>query len=434
MATFKRRFGAAILLVVFSLTVTMVFINRSPVSTQLESIGLGVSNHGLWGWGSGGQRQGDGEGGTRVVVFGDSWVGDGIEEGLEGKGKGKSWPDVVYDKLKCTSYLNFAASQPSSAFPPAGVIVSNEILKSAVAGSNSSSSTNHISETNLLPDLKSQIQSFINEATPSPTPAKTIFIISVGFWDIYNYAGLDLESAQKATDAAVNELFDQLDTLYSYYSRTVSSDNTTTHSPPFNIVVPKIMDPSLVPGWLSHRPTPPEPSNIAEHQRNAIPLTLRWNYQVEVKLKGWGQTNVTFPNKPPAELKGTPETPISNNNDPPSKEHMTVGKAVFYYDLAQYLIDIVIEHQLQDEGTTDAAGLGASYTIFEDIDRPCLRETEDEDDDAEDLVQVNGHWMCKYPKEYLFWDAFNIGSVANAGIGKHVADMVKHGRSLAGWA
>lgn len=327
--------------------------------------------------------------------------------------------------MKCTSYLNLAVSQPSTGSPPAGGIVSNEILKSAIANSNSSSATNHIPETSLLPDLKSQIQSFITATPPAATPAKTIFIISVGFWDVYNYAGLDLESGQSATDAAVNELFDQLDTLYYHYSRTMSSSNTTTNWPPLNIIVPKALDPSLAPGWLSHRPTPPKPGQIGEHQRNAAPLTMRWNYQVVVRLQGWGKTNITLLNTPLDAIE-----PASDKTEPPSKEYMTAGKAVFYYDLAQFLLDMMIEQQLQKEGMTDATGLGGRIAIFDDVDRPCLRDAPGEDDDIKDLVQLNEHWVCRNPKEYLFWDAFNIGSVANAGIGKHIADMVKNGRAL----
>lgn len=99
MATVKQRLGASILLVVFSLLATVIFLNRAPVSTQLEIIRLGASSHRLWGWSAGGQEQNDVEGGIRVVVFGDSWVGDGIEKGLEGKGKGKSWPEVLCDQV-----------------------------------------------------------------------------------------------------------------------------------------------------------------------------------------------------------------------------------------------------------------------------------------------------------------------------------------------
>ena len=45
-------------------------------------------------------------------------------------------------------------------------------------------------------------------------------------------------------------------------------------------------------------------------------------------------------------------------------------------------------------------------------------------------MDLNGQLVCKEPEEYLFWDSFNLGSVANEGIGKQVAAMVQGGHSL----
>lgn len=39
--------------------------------------------------------------------------------------------------------------------------------------------------------------------------------------------------------------------------------------------------------------------------------------------------------------------------------------------------------------------------------------------------EKNGQVQCKDPQEYLFWDGFRLGDVANRGIGRAVAGMVR---------
>jgi hypothetical protein len=282
----------------------------------------------------------------------------------------------------------------------------------------------------LLPDLTTQIQSFM-ALPPSTSPEKeTLFIISLGFWDIYNFASLDYTLAQNTTDTSINELFSQLGILYSHHVASLPStptqptDNTNiTSAPTFQIIIPKVLDPSLLPGWLSHRPFPLKPSSIAEQQKNAAYLTARWNQGVENRLGMWMKSPSEKAASKPNDVHRVNGTETSQN------EQEEILKDVFYYDLPGYLLDTIIEHQLEDEGLSDASGLGTGESPFESVYRPCVCEPQ-EDEDVDGLLELgNGMIICGEPEEYLWWDAFGIGGKAKEFVGKEIAGMVEEGRS-----
>jgi hypothetical protein len=282
----------------------------------------------------------------------------------------------------------------------------------------------------LLPDLAAQIQKFIALPPPSPQPKGTLFVISFGFWDIYSFAGLDYALGQNVTDRTVDELFSQLDILYSHYSQILSPAHTTESSdgstnttetknhtykpPPFRVIIPKLFDPTLLHGWISKRPVPLRPSSVAENQKNAAYLSSRWNTRTENRISSWLK-------EAPLPLVDTNSTTTEELASPPNVE-----RDAFYFNLAQYLLDIIVEHQLEDEGISDAKGLGKGDSPFESVYEPCLRE----DGAVDELVDLNGLMVCQKPEEYLFWDSFNLGSVAKEGIGKEIAGMVKQGKSM----
>ena len=258
-------------------------------------------------------------------------------------------------------------------------------------------------------------------------------MISFGFWDIYSFAGLDYALGKNVTDKTVNELFSQLDILYSHYSQiltpahiTESSDGSTNSTnttetknrphdpPPFRVIIPKLFEPTLLPGWISQRPVPLRPSSVAEIQKNAAHLSSRWNKLTEDRISSWLK-------EAPLPLVDITSSTTEQLAPPPNVE-----RDVFYYDLAQYLLDIIVEHQLEEEGISDARGLGKGDSPFESVYEPCLRE----DGAVDGLVDLNGLIVCKKPEEYLFWDSFHLGSVAKEGIGKGVADLIKQGKSV----
>jgi hypothetical protein len=259
-----------------------------------------------------------------------------------------------------------------------------------------------------------------------------IFIISFGIWDIYHYADLDFATSQSIIETTITELFNQLDILLAYVTKSSSNPDSsnstavaTATPPPFHVILPKLFDPSLLPGWISQRAPPLPPSSIAERQKNAMYLTTLWNSILENKIGEW-LLHAPVPSMPAA--GGGLLREAAKHGDVQPEEPEALDKDVFYYDLPRYLLNILIQHQLEDAGLSDASGLGMGTSPFESVSQPCVREAADEADDGD--VDGNGRFMCRDPKEYLFWDGFNLGAVANEGIGKEVGAMVMGGKSM----
>jgi hypothetical protein len=345
--------------------------------------------------------------------------------------------DADENQINCTSHLNFGVSQAPEAYPanaPTGAMTSNAIYVSALSTPPPPPLDTIPNE--LLPDLAAQMQAFIALPPPSSKPKETLFLVSFGFWDIYNFAGLDYAKGRNVTDQSVNELFHQLDILYAHYSQNLSAahfvaetegaDTNTTKVeeqgskfPPFRVILPKLFDPTLTPGWISQRPVPLRPSSVAEEQKNAVHLATRWNMLVENRIGGWLREGDK--EKDGAGLTNATETSASLPK---------IDKDVFYYDLPQYLLDIIVEHHLEDEGLSDANGLGKAESPYESVYEPCVHSAEEVEDGLNSSPDLNGMILCKDPEEYLFWDAFDVGKVVKEGFGKEVGDMVRLGKSM----
>jgi hypothetical protein len=98
MPAVKKRLGASILLTVLSLVSIILLLPTSRVSTRLQKIALGSTiDSSLWEWGSEEGEEDLGGDGIRLVIFGDSWVDDTVENGQEGKGK--SWGEVLCEEV-----------------------------------------------------------------------------------------------------------------------------------------------------------------------------------------------------------------------------------------------------------------------------------------------------------------------------------------------
>ncbi len=100
MPAVKKRLGASILLTLLSLVSIVLLLPTTKVGTRLKKIALGTTIDGsLWNWASGDEETEEdfGGDGIRLVIFGDSWVDDTIEDGQEGKGK--SWAEVLCEEV-----------------------------------------------------------------------------------------------------------------------------------------------------------------------------------------------------------------------------------------------------------------------------------------------------------------------------------------------
>ncbi|KAJ8062685.1 hypothetical protein OCU04_009207 [Sclerotinia nivalis] len=510
------RLGALVFAMVLSLMTILALLPQSRYTEHLKKIGIGGTSindvtDGLWSWANGDDVEEGEESGVRLVVFGDNWVDDTVE--VNEDGKGRSWTEVLCEELSCTAHINLAASQPSSSYPsspPTGAFASNKIYLSFIENTTgqNNAETKLTTET-MLPDFEAQIKSFIALPLPKKKLKETIFVLSFGTWDVWHYASLDYSKAREAQNKAVEEMFTQLDTLYAHHRETleathvIEKPHNKSHvvpKPQFRVVIPKLFDPTMLPGWLSQRPVPLKPSSVAEHQKNAISLLRDWDNKMENSIKPWfastpeATTSTEWMEPvPQGEVSGeaVPEVfdkdeqgeigegdgqggegkqgePSGQNDSQSQPKREKSGeeaenqteipppqKDIYYYDLQQLLLEIILEHQLEDEGLSDASGLGTKESPYISVYDPCVQEGEGDGNNEKrrkskktekkgggklqenrrgNLPDINGLLICEAPDEYLFWDDFCMGAKAKEMVGKEIAGMVREGSTLrAAW-
>ncbi|CAL3968474.1 hypothetical protein PZA11_004052 [Diplocarpon coronariae] len=502
----KNRLLLAIILALLSTTWLMLLLATSAGS-QIQKIVLGTTSRNWFGdaatKGELGER-------VRVVVFGDSW-GASHKEGREGRGK--SWVENMCDELNTTSFTSLAASQPSHDFPslpPTGVYTSHSIHAYAIAHTRHLPSEN---TTYTLPDLATQIQTFKNIPLPATQPNDTVFVLSLGFWDVYDFARLDYAMGVNATDYSVAEVFRQLDVLYEYFSETLypvsaaegeevkaeedgapKADRKAarkylqggTMRPKFRVIIPRLFDPTLTPGWLSHRPAPLSPSSVAEQQKNAVYLTERWNQGLENGMGRWTRGEVvrvgadlkaeqTMKNKvegkplvPPESfqppqgvadrknearpflpLLSTQESGETSDGADADGGDILPQKDVYYHDTPNLLLSLIVAHQLlnptslhpstshslesKPRASTNSDLDPQISSPFSSVFQPCkhdLQLGQNEIEDVDGLRDEGGHLLCTKPEDFLWWDAFSLGPKGNRLLGKEVAERISAGRGL----
>ncbi|EHK98447.1 hypothetical protein M7I_5748 [Glarea lozoyensis 74030] len=131
----------------------------------------------------------------------------------------------------------------------------------------------------------------------------------------------------------------------------------------------------------------------------------------------WMKSN-SIENEAPETPEGSPDV----TQDP--RESQFLEKDFYYYNVARQVLDMIVEHQLEKTGISDASGLGKGSSPFKRVQTPCLSESQLHEDLGENFDELNGYLLCKTPDEYMFWDAFNIGSVAKRSIGSGAATMI----------
>lgn len=313
-----------------------------------------------------------------------------------------------------------AKSQVSTSYLldlPTGAVTSNKLHQRAISKSQFllAKTTNFT-----LPDLITQVQSFISLSLPIDERQEIIFVLSIGFWDVYHFAGLDYKLINASLDDSIDGVISQLDILYSHFQNKlvkallVNSTIATTPLSTFRLVIPKVIDPSLLPGWQTQRPVPISPSSVAEQQKHAVYLTKRWNTALENRLAVW--TN------------SYPELKKDDSHDEESNRR-DAEKEVFYFDLPSYIIDLVVERSLEIEGLTDETGLGKKESTLVDVYLPCINEEKIGRETLDNFVEIAGKMVCKSPRMYLWWDGWTVGTLASKEVGKKIGKTVKEGDS-----
>lgn len=188
-------------------------------------------------------------------------------------------------------------------------------------------------------DFSKQVDEFLLMKKPRHPPAETLWVLSFGMWDIWSLASEPLGVSKGIVDSAVEHIFEEVERLYASavdetsiawsdptVERTTAkpsdglptptldpgtnepwikergpdgegsdekagSGNETKPSPgprkQFRIVIPKLLDPSLTPGWTTARPETPVVHSKAEQMRNAAALTQKWNDKLAREMGNW---------------------------------------------------------------------------------------------------------------------------------------------------
>ncbi|KAH8881199.1 hypothetical protein GQ53DRAFT_668331 [Thozetella sp. PMI_491] len=349
-----------------------------------------------------------------------------------------------------------------------------------------------------LQDLSEQVTEFLSMPKPKVAADETLWVFSVGAWDIWSLAALPLEVSEGIVGQLTYFVFEQIERLYqssldpksiawstnrfvgetaskgsgelsleseganaTALNATAATTDPATTTPMFRILIPKVFDPSLTPGWHSDRPLAPEVHSRAEQMRNAARLTQQWNQAIDIRMNVWVKSSGANPvtgvgsaadgiaqlapplaHPPlggrPSPVMGFPSTTSAAAAASPSATQDSDAplRDGFVYNLPEYIMKVIVDRQFRNAGLEDANGIGSELdtTSYVQVWEPCVgAEDEDDDDETEegDDIEENGESdggaaesICSAPDNYLFFTTFTLSRRAIAEIAWEAADLV----------
>ncbi|KAK3989627.1 hypothetical protein QBC44DRAFT_82942 [Cladorrhinum sp. PSN332] len=417
---------------------SLVVLNKteSASKTWLWTTEVEVSN------GAGKHESHSGKG-LRIVVFGqDDAATPGRMSTLNGA-RMPSWTDVMCDELNCDTLLSFIPLS-SSQSPTSHALTSNALYLSAIetALNRTSTSEDYPSDDYTfqpklfpiprnIPDLSRQIDYFLslNDNTGTPTRSETIYIITLGPSDIFHLATLPLSISKQTINTLISLILTQTERLYS---------NTSSPKEAFRVLIPLLLDPSILPGWATSRPT--TSAITAEAQlRNAAALTTHWNNILTDQLNAWVlqpqlTTTTAWDNTSNNNIntKNTAATQTESTDTRPAR------RDAFLFDFADYVLDIMRDRKsLRTQGLDDKIGMtgtggggGVRGGRFEDVRGTCLARVPGNKKDYGEKKGKKETKTCKDPDEYLFWDGSKLGPRAIRGLGRWAAEIFRNGKTV----
>lgn len=209
-------------------------------------------------------------------------------------------------------------------------------------------------------DFKTQIQQFLGyekEKHRVGVPGRlrkvdewTIFTVSFGLWDLFEYSTLEKEYALKAIDNSIERLFENLDLLAKHVIA------------PMKIVIPKLVDVTFLPRFQSRKYINKE--HFAEDQHHLVFLWTYWNNALSRKASQWKHGEIFLPNP---------------NN---------------------LIVDQVRAKQLYSKKLSDASGMGEQAPLFENVEEPCLKS---KTGDSLSELRAARVEKCFDATKHLFW-------------------------------
>ncbi|OAA71866.1 hypothetical protein LEL_09101 [Akanthomyces lecanii RCEF 1005] len=389
---------------------------------------------------------------VRVVVFGSQDVlGSAVSDPDSSR---TSWTLQLCKELGCTSYRSLVP--PGDAKP---ALTSNHLYETAVDEFLSS-----VEDADLLespasdfeflktqypvpttPDLAAQVEAFLSLPPETKQSRSTIWVFTLGTWEVWNLASLPPATANDVLDGMAKHIFEQAELLYlkALNPRSIAFSNFWADVDPshmktlmaadapkkideraletFRILVPKLFDMTLAPLWQT-RPVPPYPHTRAEHMRNAIALTRRWNEQIEKHMAEWQKKARSKPD-------GVEDEHVLSTNDVPASdadvqgfvdalpEDMRPDTGAANVAFAPYpkrvgahlatedgMEVLMMNAEMRRSGAQDSAGNGAptanASLLFTDVWKPCFASAIDRPAEEEESDVIS----CDAPDEYLFYD------------------------------
>ncbi|KAJ3484853.1 hypothetical protein NLG97_g6959 [Lecanicillium saksenae] len=292
------------------------------------------------------------------------------------------------------------------------------------------------------PDLKAQVEKFLSLPPETKRPKSTLWIFTFGTWEVWNLASLPTVTAHDLLDSMVENIFQYAELLYlkslnprsiafsHFWSDIDPADVQKLTSPnvhrkideraleTFRILIPKLFDITLAPIWQS-RAVPPYPHTRAEHLRNAIALTQRWNEQVEKQMGMW-QKRARYKPKRLEDERKSGDQAATRDFSAAMSEAGIPKSAPYPKRMGAQLtatVDGVIETMMHAEmkhsGSYDSAGNGMqpanASMVFTNVWAPCVAGALDiPEGDEMGLVKT----PCEAPDEYLFHDEATFGQRA----------------------
>lgn len=365
------------------------------------------------------------------------------------------------------------------------------------------------------PDLAAQVASFLGRPKPARPPKETLWVFSFGFWDVWSLSAYPYEVADGMISSFVAELFYHIDTIYAasldnqsvafsdYATMPASAGSGDANShdlpwddastEPFRVVLPLLLDPSLVPGWHLDRPEAPHMHPKSEQIRNAVRLTKRWNEIVLFEMEGWTKKNAELVVEDSAEgavqdaaadtaqnsgsgagsggktdeqrtsppvnvsekkrraMSPIPGEPTSGTEKSSSDANTgevwsgrTLWRDAIIFRPSEYIMDAVIDGQMHAIGTMDKNGFGEfpKAESFREVQQPCIllsgdgtlanTTTEDGESPVAQTSDVATGSVCDSPDDHLFLTPFNLGRRAIKELGRISAAVVCMDRDTRG--
>ncbi|KAK1982505.1 hypothetical protein LZ30DRAFT_590436 [Colletotrichum cereale] len=428
----------------------------SPTSTDTL-----FSSGSRWSWSPFGKSEGQqvvgsgGPGGVRVVAFGSP----DIATPSTGKGsKSKGWTEMLCEELRCSSHQSFI---PSTSLPVQAMTTTKqyrdtlEKLTSALEqskppGYNYSFLLGQFPLSDTIADLASQVDAFLTQPQPRDVPRETVWVFTLGTWDVWALASLPRDVGRDILDAAVEALFAQVERVYraSLEAGSVAFSDFWAHQDAvalldkldamdrggdevdprevetFRVVVPELFDVSLTPGWHAQRPAPPRPHTKAEQMTNAAHLTARWNSEVKDRMDEWmrtpdprpedGEEDGNFGYVAAGLSAAATRFRRARDEDAAALRVPFPRRVGAQVDAASFVREAILERQMRDHGLTDATGRGnrtdgeQGNVFFAETWVPCIWAKTSETPEA----AGGGYAACDAPGDYLFHSPFTLSERA----------------------